>query len=213
MADRSQHMHTSTGAKYYPFDPRPEEVNIEFIAHHLANQCRWNGATQHPTKRELVFFSVAEHSVLVSLYVERDLKRPDLALEALLHDAAEAPLGDIIRPVKYSPGVKEVYGVLEERNENVIAKAFNLVHPWPKEIKIADEAVCTAEKRQIIPMNPGEDWDTDSMLDESREASYPIQMLLPYQAKQLFLGQFRRLAKLRARTTRPLPDRFAATFA
>ena len=207
MTDRGQHMHTSTGAKYFPFDPRPEDVNVEFIAHHLANQCRWNGATQHKTDRRKMFFSVAEHSVMVSMYVANELKRPDLALEGLLHDAAEGPLGDIIRPVKYSPGVKEVYGALEVKNECVIAEAFNLVYPWPKEIKIADEAVCTAEKRQIIVMNPGEDWDTNSLLNETNEAPYPIAMLLPYEAKQLFLGYFRRLARTRHQY-RPLPARF-----
>lgn len=45
------YMHTSSGSKYWPMDPRPAEVVIETIAHHLANRCRYNGATQHPQAR------------------------------------------------------------------------------------------------------------------------------------------------------------------
>lgn len=195
----SQYMHTSTGKPFFPFDPRVEDWNIDFIAHHLACQGRWNGATQHPTDPTKIFFSVAEHSVEVSLYVENELGRPDLALEALMHDGPEGPLGDIIRPLKYSDGIKQVYGAIEHLNEVSMSTAFNLVHPFPREIKIADEAVCCAEKKFFVPMAPGFDWTRNTMLDDTNCASFEPAMLSPFGAKQLFLNRYREILKTRAR--------------
>jgi hypothetical protein len=73
----------------------------------------------------------------------------EFALEALLHDAAEAYLGDIIRPLKRMPQFHK-YRELEELNEKVIAEAFNLIYPWPDCVKRADEDIAAAEVAQII---------------------------------------------------------------
>lgn len=81
-------MQTYTGRKFWPLNPRAEEVYIEDIAHSLALSCRFNGHCK-------VFYSIAQHSVLVSQIV-----KPTQQLIALLHDSAEAYLGDIIRPIK-----------------------------------------------------------------------------------------------------------------
>lgn len=79
---------TFMGKKFHPLDPRPEDVDVRDIAHALANLCRFTGHTK-------TFYSVAQHCVIASLHVSAEA-----ALPALLHDAAEAYMGDIARPWK-----------------------------------------------------------------------------------------------------------------
>ena len=105
-------MHTSNGQQYWPLDPRPEEVHLEVVAHHLATRARYNGATQHPIYHDRILYSVAEHSVLVSRFLEEVMGRPDLALEGLLHDGSEAYNGDLIRPLKYDKAFKAPFQVV-----------------------------------------------------------------------------------------------------
>lgn len=183
------YMHTATGEKYWPFDPRPEEIRIETIAHHLSTQGRYQGATQHPADPSRIAYFVSEHSVYVARYVHDVLERPDLALEALLHDAAEFSIGDLIRPVKYNPAF-EAYFPLEKLNEEAIAKRFNLLYPFPKEIKIADEAVTAAECDQIIVRDESEEWSSAPLHDRSHIADVKIEMMLPIEAKQFFLREY-----------------------
>jgi hypothetical protein len=80
---------TFTGRQFWPCDPRPEDVCLEDIAHHLALMCRFGGACR-------VFYSVAEHSVRVAELVwDRTNGDREAALAGLLHDASEAYLVDI----------------------------------------------------------------------------------------------------------------------
>jgi 5'-deoxynucleotidase YfbR-like HD superfamily hydrolase len=192
-----KYMHTSNGKKYWPMDPRPEEVHVEVVAHHLATRARYNGATQHPYFKSRILYSVAEHSVYVSWYVERVLGRPDLALEALMHDGSEAFNGDLIRPLKYDPAFRKPFSIVEEKNERAGAERFGLVYPWPEAIKIADEAVTAAEVDQIIVRDPSEEWSSGKLHDDSKVAPYQIEMLLPYEAKVFFLDRFYELARKR----------------
>ncbi|OCP21981.1 MULTISPECIES: hypothetical protein [unclassified Ensifer] len=196
---RGRYMHTSNGKKYYPMDPRPSEVHSEVIAHHLANRCRYNGATQHKIYRSKIFYSVAEHSILVSRYIEEVLGKPEYALEGLLHDGSEAYNGDLIRPLKYDPLFRAPFQVVEEKNEWAGALRFNLVYPYPKEVKIADEAVTAAEIEQMIIKDPNEDWTNGKPHDDSRVAPYEIQMLDPYPAKEAFLMRLEELLRKRSK--------------
>lgn len=79
---------TYTGRKFYPLDPRPDDVSIVDIAWHLSHQCRYNGALNH-------FYSVAQHSYLVAMATPWPWRGV-----ALLHDAAEAYTGDVASPLK-----------------------------------------------------------------------------------------------------------------
>lgn len=188
------YMHTASGGKYYPFDPRPEEVDIETIAHHLATRGRFNGATQHRLYPERIHYSVAEHSVYVARYVEKELNRPDLALCALLHDASEAYNGDLIRPLKYSKEFAEPFQRIEELNERAVAERFNIQFPYPPEIKIADNAVGLAELLTIVPRDEQEEWIT-MFNDDLVAANIDIDMFDPYFAKQMFLMEYERLTQ------------------
>src|SRR4051812_6540197 len=84
-------MQTISGKAFFPLDPRPADVDIQDIAHALAFQCRFGGHVKE-------FYSVAEHSVRVSLICAHED-----AKWGLLHDATEAYLSDIVRPVKRDP--------------------------------------------------------------------------------------------------------------
>jgi uncharacterized protein len=127
-------LQTFTGKQFYPRDPRVEDVDIRDIAHALSLVCRFGGHVKE-------LYSVAQHSVIVSEIV------PDhLALEGLLHDAAEAYIGDMVRPLKEAmPAYKEV----EIGIEKVIADRFGLAFPFPGEIKAADLRACITEKRDM----------------------------------------------------------------
>ena len=132
-------MLTATGRVFWPLDPRPEEVCIEDIAHALSNLCRYGG---HATK----FYSVAQHCVLLSRKAT-----PDLALEALMHDAAEAYVVDIPRPLKrFLPG----YAEIEQRVHAAIAARFNLAPEIPIEVKAWDELILVDEMAQVMPTSP-----------------------------------------------------------
>jgi hypothetical protein len=88
-------MQTFTGRQFFPMDPRPEEVDPTDIAHALSLLCRYNGHVDR-------FYSVAEHCVHLSYVVP-----PEHALWALLHDATEAYVGDMISPLKiHMPGYR-----------------------------------------------------------------------------------------------------------
>jgi hypothetical protein len=103
-------MQTFTGKQFWPADPRAEEIDIRDIAHALSMQCRYAGHC-------LRFYSVAEHCVLLASAI------PEQKLWALLHDASEAYLVDVPRPVKPSlPGYKE----LEDGIMFLVARQFGL---------------------------------------------------------------------------------------
>lgn len=121
---------TYTGIMFNVFEPKPELINIEDIAHALSNQCRFSGHTAE-------FYSVAQHSVTVSFMVE---KRH--ALAALLHDAAEAYLVDMPTPIKV---VMPEYSKAEDKIMQVIAEKFGFQYPFHKAIKEADKAMLETE--------------------------------------------------------------------
>jgi hypothetical protein len=127
---------TFSGGQFWPLDPRADEVLLVDIAHQLAKVCRFGGAT-------LDFYSVAEHSLRVA-----DLVPPELRLQALLHDAAEAYCGDVVRPLKRNlVGFDEV----EARIARVIGERFGVdlvtLHPL---VKQADNEMLAVECRDLL---------------------------------------------------------------
>lgn len=166
---RGDWMQTFTGRQFWPMDPRPEEIDIEDIAHALSMMCRYNG---HCTD----FYSVAEHSVLIS----RSLPN-EYALWGLLHDASEAYIGDIVRPAKrYIAG----YHAAEQRIMAAVRQAFGLALDMPDAVKRADNAILADEQRQIMGIPP-RDWN---LIEPP--LGVKIRCLYPDMAKQEFLARF-----------------------
>lgn len=131
---------TFTGGQFFPMDPKAEEMSIEDIASALSKICRFNG---HCNK----FYSVAQHSVLVSQRVP-----PQFALEGLLHDAAEAYITDLPRPIKI--GLDD-YARAEQNIMRVVAERFNLCsYLMPESVKDVDEAMLATEKRDLMAKEP-----------------------------------------------------------
>lgn len=143
MTDRGPWMGTYSGGKFYPLDPRVEEIHLEDIIHHLANTCRYGGAVRN-------FYSVAEHSVLVSLFVP-----PPFAQEALLHDAAEAYVGDLISPIKHQPDLAR-FTEIEDKIYPVVMERFGVFSSTLSRGEIAkiDSRICADETAQFMN-NPG----------------------------------------------------------
>ncbi len=124
---------TYTGIKFNVFNIRIDNISIYDIAHSLSMCCRFNGHTRS-------FLSVAEHCVHTST-----LCRPENALVGLLHDAAEAYLSDVPRPIKkWLPEIKR----LDDNLTGIIFKRFGCPEQVPEEIKLIDRRLCITEAKQ-----------------------------------------------------------------
>lgn len=147
-------MQTFSGGEFYPLDPKHDEVRIEDIAHSLARQCRFAG---HVTCSH---YSVAEHSVRVSWFIPTLVEDPlawrELALVGLLHDATEAYVVDVPRPLKQALGL--LYSDIEGRVAQAVGRRFGVtLDPLPKQIKFADEVLLATEARDVMAAPP-RDW-------------------------------------------------------
>lgn len=170
---------TYTGKKVYPLGQfGPDDVDIIDIAHALAHTCRWGG---HCSR----YYSVAEHSILVSHRIE------EFALEGLLHDAAEAYIGDIPTPIKEQlPAITRA----EYRIMSAIKKKFDLAIIWPEEeIHKVDVSLHVWEVDQMMP-----DRDMYTGARPHYTADRPIRKgtfrhLAPKAAEVLFLRRFEEL--------------------
>lgn len=180
------YQYTHNGRIFFSCDPRPEEVHIDDIAKHLSRNCRFGGAT-------MSFMSVAEHCWHCSQVVPEHE-----ALEALLHDAAEAYIGDMIRPLKRLPGLGDIYLKIESGIERAVAERFGLVYPWPESVKKADEFVVGAEVAQNIRSKVTNHLSDDiSARDEGLKSDLQLYYWSDELAEQFFLHRFYELARKR----------------
>lgn len=132
---------TRNGIEYYPMDPRPEEVLIDDVAHALSRICRFGGHVN------CEWYSVAEHSILVS-----EMCDPKDALEGLLHDAAEAYVGDMVSPLKRS--MKE-FSAVERLNHRAISTALGIRYDMPYSVEEADLRMLLTEAGRFMPNTQG----------------------------------------------------------
>ncbi|MGF1447070.1 MAG: YfbR-like 5'-deoxynucleotidase [Pikeienuella sp.] len=181
-----------SGRRLDLLDPSPLDIEIEDIAHGLSRVARWNGQTQgeHP-------FSVAEHSLLVEHIVA--LLKPKASIEerltALLHDAPEYVIGDMISPFKAALGLD--YRAFEARLATAVHLRFGLA-PEPlaatqKLIKRADKASAWLEATQIAGFSRAE---ADKIFSRPRSAAVAALTLTPRPISEVngaFLARFRTL--------------------
>lgn len=144
-----------SGRRLDLLDPTPVDIEIEDIAHGLAFVARWNGQTHGDFA-----YSVAEHSLLVeTLFARMNPKATTKwRLAALLHDAPEYVIGDMISPVKAAVGPE--YGALDDRLTAAIHIRFGLPAAIPKsvkqQIKRADKVSAWMEATQIAGFSEAE---------------------------------------------------------
>lgn len=156
---------------------RPEQVHLYDIAHSLANQCRYNGATE-------VFYSVAEHSVHISRHLPYRH-----ALTGLLHDAAEAYVGDLSVPLKKLLPTFERY---ERDVWRVIAERYELPTTLPEEVVRADQQIVANEMRVLLRECEPLPAPYDQPLPDLR-----IEGWTPEEAEREFILQFKLLTRYR----------------
>lgn len=121
------YINTRSGIKFNLFDPKPEQIHIEDISHGLAYKGHFAGQTPY-------FFSIAQHCLLTYFLLPKSVPK-ELKLAALLHDASEAYIGDMIKPLKiHVPEFQKI----ENKIQSVIFKAFNLDLKLMKDIKHYD---------------------------------------------------------------------------
>ena len=167
---------TYTGRAIDILNPSPADIHIEDIAWALSNMCRFNGHVSS-------FYSVAQHSVLVSRHCE-----PRDALWGELHDASEAYIADIARPFKHTEVMKG-YREVEARLMRVICDRFGLPHEQPESVTRADHLLLASEavalKRPLLPM-----WDRWFLPGVQLIPICPMQ---PATACSAFLARFEEL--------------------
>lgn len=175
---RGDWMQTFTGRRFYPLDPRPDELDPEDIAHALSLLCRYGGHVER-------FYSVAEHCVLMSEAVA-----PENALAALLHDAAEAYVVDVPRPLKRQlPG----YQAIEDGVWNAICLRFHLAGDLPNEVHEADNRILLTERNAL--MSRAERWYVD---DEYTPLPVVISGWAPRVAERAYRRRLSDLLSLRS---------------
>ncbi len=179
---------TFTGKKFWPLDPRPQDIDIRDIAHGL---CQWRYTAQSPRR-----ICVAEHSVRVS---DRVARHGDLvALAGLLHDASEAYLCDLTKPLKMLPEFA-FYREAEARLQSMIY-ALHGIPEEPREVVAADELLLSTEATSIWDkLHP--DWPLPV-----KPLPVKIQTWCWEDAEQRFLDRYAELTKRLREAGRQMPS-------
>ncbi len=167
---REDWIETHIGVKFHLSEPRLGDIYIDDIAWALSYTCRFGGHCRR-------FYSVAQHSVLVARACP-----PELRLQGLLHDAAEAYLGDVTSPLKC---LLPAYAGLEERLMKLIAKRFGLPWPFDDEVKRIDMGLLATEKRELLG---GFEWPPDVLSEPALDCC--VGQWVPDTARVEFLRLF-----------------------
>ena len=178
-------MHTSMGGRFFPSNPRADEVRMSDIANGLALDCRYAG--QGRVDR---FYSVAEHSALMALYALRQ-GEPEAAYVAHLHDGSEAYLNDLAHAVKVSVGGG--YEKLEARVQRAIWQHFHLQEAAKrhhKYVKDLDRRMVPLEKRAIMRYSQARAADVLEPLPDVE-----VRYLEPAAAKVFFIDTYQDICR------------------
>lgn len=165
---------TSSGVYFDFVNPEHNLILIDDIARGLSNTCRFAGQTRE-------FYSVAQHSVMVSMIVP-----PEHARAGLMHDAAESFIGDVTRPLK---ALLPDYRALESRVEAAVLHAYGLSLPFADDVKRADLVMLATEQRDLMPAHSDE-WTLILDITPLADELVPLD---PRSAERLFLDRWAEL--------------------
>jgi 5'-deoxynucleotidase YfbR-like HD superfamily hydrolase len=180
------YLQTVSGRWVNPFDPDPEQLDIGDIARALANQCRFGGHCR-------VFYSVAQHSVIVSELVEQRGGDVEDVFAALMHDASEAYLGDMPHPLKHRSPLGAAFKDAEDHLEAALRQHF-AIKPDVPEIKRADRALLATERRAFSD----ERWHWPE-LEGVEPLDLELTAMSPDEAQRAFLARHETLDSRRAK--------------
>lgn len=172
---------TFTGKRFHLFSPKPDQICIEDIAHALSNLCRFTGHCKR-------FYSVGQHSWHASHLVPTEH-----ALEGLMHDAAEAYVNDLSRPLKHDPRM-DAYLELEGTIDTAIRTKYGLPiigeSPYmTRVVKDVDDKLVYTEGKQLTA--------SPQWTDGHPTFDIVIPMLMPGVVERLFLERFKELIDAR----------------
>lgn len=176
---------TLSGRRVNPLDATPEDIDAGDIARALSNLCRFGGHSRW-------FYSVAQHSVIVCDLLEERGATPDELMAALLHDAAEAYLGDLPHPIKHRSELGAAFRVAEKRLEAVINARFALPDATAR-IKPLDRALLATERKVFSEVA----WNWPE-LDGVEALDIEIEPWGPDVALDEFTRRYERIAALRS---------------
>jgi len=175
VVNKDSWMRTFTGLQFDFLNIKACQIHILDIAHSLANQCRFTGHIKE-------FYSVAEHSLIVSHLVPEEF-----ALAGLLHDASEAYLADINKPAK---SLLPQYYELEKKVQAAIAKRYDFKH-GTDEVQYADNTALIAEAKHLLEEKDFSGWGE---IEYDETFVYKSIPLTPRQAEQKFMLRFLKLS-------------------
>lgn len=182
MSKRQSYIQTYTGCQFKPYNPIPEHIYIEDIAHSLSQQCRFNGHTRE-------FYSVAQHSVLVA-----EQCQPRAKMWGLLHDAAEAYVSDLATPIK---SYMYPYVEMEDKIHAAVIERFLIpiddeIH---RDVKAADRNMLVEEARCLMNPDPAFEKIKRQLVLTGRPFNIvdfkTIGFLKPEEAEELFLSAYK----------------------
>jgi hypothetical protein len=171
-------LETYTGRKAYPMDPNVADICKEDVAHALSQIVRYNGHVRR-------FYSVAEHCCHLADWMIQQGHPFAWALTALIHDAPEAYIGDIIRPIK--PALGTPWKSLEVQWDYTISQWAGVSFPWPDVVKEADTRILIDERNALMHVAQKNDWGG---LAGYEPLGVTIRGWEPFEAKHNWLTRF-----------------------
>ena len=171
---------TYSGQKFWPADPREDEIVIEDIAHALSLLCRGNGHVKH-------FYSVGQHSIYCAKEARLRGYSARVQLSCLLHDGSEAYISDITRPVKR---MMPLYLEMEELLQGAIEKKYGLGGLSDEEknqVKLVDDTILRYELSDLL--------DTHDYNDLELVGEYDFSFRLMEETEKEFLELFNKLTE------------------
>ncbi len=189
------HTQTHSGKMFDIFNPKPEDICIEDIAHALSMQCRFNGHTKE-------FYSVAEHSLNCARIAAAQELDTDAVLFTLLHDAHEAYLGDFPAPwgnrINFIVDNKIITMAEMKRklDQTILVQLYQFPEAWidDSDIKYADLAMLINEKRLALAVNEIP-WSTDSVIIQPAFVFTKLDFYKPAEACFQFLKAYQEITQ------------------